>query len=217
MPDDIFRIVITVAVALAALAVVAQAAAMMALYRAVRKMQRKTEPLVDRVQPLMVQIGPAIGKIQEMMEKAGPVIEKIGPVLDKAGPAFDRSGPVIERAGKVLETTQQILDETRPKIRELTAEVVGIAKAGRQQVEGVGEFLQEAGDRARTRLEQIDQSVDSTVEHVEQVGDAMKRAVLRPVREVNGIAAGISAVLSTLVRGRKSSVDHATQDEEMFI
>jgi hypothetical protein len=46
----------------------------------------------------------------------------------------------------------------------------------------------------------------------------MKRAVMRPVREVNGIAAGISAAVSTLVRGhRKSSVDEATQDEEMFI
>jgi hypothetical protein len=41
---------------------------------------------------------------------------------------------------------------------------------------------------------------------------------MRPVREVNGIAAGISAAVSTLVRGQhKSSVDSATQDEEMFI
>jgi hypothetical protein len=41
---------------------------------------------------------------------------------------------------------------------------------------------------------------------------------MRPVREVNGLAAGISAVVSTLVRGhRRSSVDSATQDEEMFI
>jgi hypothetical protein len=60
--------------------------------------------------------------------------------------------------------------------------------------------------------------VESTVEQVEHVGDSVKRAVLRPVREVNGLAAGISAVVSTLVRGaRKSSVDSATQDEEMFI
>ncbi len=58
----------------------------------------------------------------------------------------------------------------------------------------------------------------STVEQVGQVGDAMKRAVLRPVREVNGLAAGISAAVSTLVHhSRKPSVDQATQDEEMFI
>ena len=51
----------------------------------------------------------------------------------------------------------------------------------------------------------------------EQVGDAVKRAVMRPVREANGLAAGISAAVSTLVRGQKSSVASATQDEEMFI
>jgi len=32
-------------------------------------------------------------------------------------------------------------------------------------------------------MEQIDQAVDSAVEQVGQVGDAMKHAVLRPVRE----------------------------------
>jgi len=38
------------------------------------------------------------------------------------------------------------------------------------------------------------------------------------VREVNGLAAGISAAVSALVHGsRRPSVDHATQDEEMFI
>ena len=39
-----------------------------------------------------------------------------------------------------------------------------------------------------------------------------------PLDEVNGTAAGISAMVSTLVRGRrKNSVDSATQDEEMVI
>jgi hypothetical protein len=55
------------------------------------------------------------------------------------------------------------------------------------------------------------------VEQAGQVGENVKRAVMRPVREVNGLAAGVSAVISTLVRGRKYPVDAATQDEEMFI
>jgi hypothetical protein len=55
------------------------------------------------------------------------------------------------------------------------------------------------------------------VGQVEQVGDAVKRAVTRPGREIGGIAAGISAALSTLAHGRKYPVDRTTQDEEMFI
>ena len=55
------------------------------------------------------------------------------------------------------------------------------------------------------------------MEHVEQAGESVKKAVMRPVREVNGLAAGLSAAVATLVKGRKSSVASATQDEEMFI
>ena len=50
------------------------------------------------------------------------------------------------------------------------------------------------------------------------MGGTVKRAVMRPVLEVNGVAAGISAAVSTLFKGsRKPSVESATQDEEMFI
>jgi len=66
-------------------------------------------------------------------------------------------------------------------------------------------------------LEQIDDTVSSTVEQVEVAGENVKKAVMRPVREVSGVAAGISAVVSTLVKGKKSNVASATQDEEMFI
>ena len=128
-----------------------------------------------------------------------------------------KAGPAVDQAGKVLATTNRILEDARPRISEVSTEVVEITKEGRQQVERLGELLQDAGDRARNRLEQIDHTVESTVEQVEQVGDAMKRAVMRPVKEVNGIAAGISAAMATLVKKpRKSSVDSATQ-EEMFI
>jgi uncharacterized protein YoxC len=106
---------------------------------------------------------------------------------------------------------------TRPRIAEVSSEVAGIARSGREQMERIGEVLEDATGRVHNRLEQIDQTVDHTVEQIGQAGDAVKRAAMRPVREVNGLAAGISAAVSSLVKGRKSSVDSATQDEEMFI
>jgi len=231
MPEDVFRIVVAAAAAVAAIAFVAQAAMLAALYRAVRQMQGKAEPLAERVGPVIDQLGPVIEKIREVaeeaalaFEKAGPAIEKAAPVIEKAGPVLDQAGRVFEeaelvlaRGGLVLDSARGILDENRPRIAEISREAVAITRTGRKQVERLGELLHDAGDRARARLEQIDRTVESTVEQVEQVGDAVKRAALRPVREVNGIAAGISAAFSILARGRKSSVDSATQDEEMFI
>ena len=67
-------------------------------------------------------------------------------------------------------------------------------------------------------LEEIDHAVEVTVKQIENVSGTVKSAVLRPVREISSIAAGISAMVAALAGGRhKSSVDSATQDEEMFI
>ena len=45
----------------------------------------------------------------------------------------------------------------------------------------------------------------------------VKEAVKRPVREAGGVIAGIKAAVSTYAHGGRPSVDHVTQDEEMFI
>ena len=82
----------------------------------------------------------------------------------------------------------------------------------------MGDLFHAAGDRTHARLEQIDHAVEATIKQIENVSGTVKSAVLRPVREISSIAAGISAMVAALVGGRhKSSVDSATQDEEMFI
>jgi len=203
--------VVTAAVALASIAFVVQAMAMFAFYRVARRMQQKVGPLADQAEPVIGKLGPMIGEI-------GLAAQRFVPMIDKVGLAAGKVAPVADRVESVLATANRIMEENRPRISELSGEAVEIVRSGREQVERIGELLHEAGDCARTRLEQIDQAVESTVEQVGQVGDAVKRAVLRPVREVNGLAAGISAAVATLVHhSRKPSVDQATQDEEMFI
>jgi methyl-accepting chemotaxis protein len=203
--------VVAAAVALACIAFVVQAVAMFALYRVAQRMQQKVGPLADQAEPV-------IGKLGPMIDEVGLVAQKLGPMIDKVGLAAGKVAPVADRVESVLATANRIMEETRPRISELSGEAVEIVRSGREQVERIGELLHDAGDSARNRLEQIDHAVESTVEQVGQVGDAVKRAVLRPVREANGLAAGISAAISTLVHhSRKPSVDQATQDEEMFI
>jgi hypothetical protein len=188
---------VSVGVSLACLAFLVQAGVIIALYAVVGKMQKKMAPVLDRANE--------IGKAAT-------------PVISKAEAAIDRAGPVLDQARGVLAKAQTIIEETHPRITEISNEAVAIAKSGRRQVERVGELLDDAGSRAKERLDQIDRSVDHTVENLEQAGDVMKRAVLRPVHEVHGFAAGISAAVSSFARGkRRPSVDHATQDEEMFI
>lgn len=211
MPDDLFRLVVAIGVILACVAFLVQAFMVIALYRVGRQVQQKLAPFIDRGDD-------AVAKAVPMFDRMGPLLDNAAVLIQQAVPLVDQAKGTIERATHVVTTAGQTLEEVRPRVVEISSDCAAIARAGREQVERWGDLFHDVSDRARERIDQIDRSVDNTVEHVEQVGEAVKKAALRPVREVNGLAAGISAAFSTLVHGpRRSSVDHATQDEEMFI
>jgi len=174
-------------------------------------------PIIDKAAPVVERLGPMMDGATQTMERMKPVIDRTAQVIGKIGVVVEQAGPAVENAREVLVSANQVIVEARPRISEFTGEAVAAAHSGRVQVERIGELLHDASDRARARLEQIDESLEHTVGQVGQVGDAMKRAVMRPVREANGLAAGISAAVSTLVHPRKASPGAATQDEEMFI
>jgi|SwirhisoilCB2_FD_contig_123_30054_length_874_multi_4_in_0_out_2_1 ABC-type transporter Mla subunit MlaD len=239
MTEDAFRIVVTVAVVLACIAFIVQAAIVFALYRVARKTQGNAERFMAKAEPVIAKAQPVLDKASGVIDQFGPVIAKTGPAIDQARiaiqralPAIDRAGPMIDetrealakttvfidRAAEVTATANLVIADARPQLAKLSQEAVEVAHLGREQAERIGDLLHDAGDKARARLAQVDQTVESTIEQVGNASVTVKRAVLRPVREVTGVAAGFSAVVSTLVRGhRRSSVDAATQDEEMFI
>ncbi len=211
MDETAFRVVIAVGVGIAAIAFVVQAIAMSGLYRIAQAIHQRIETLSKQAEPVLT-------KLQPVVEKTGPLVDRLVPMVEKAAAAMEKVGVAADGAAGVIASVKLIVDDNRPKVSEVCDEAVAIADTSRQQVERLGGLLYEAEGRARSRLEQIDTAVGNTVENVENAGESIRQAVLRPVREVNGLAAGISAAVATLVRGpRRSSVDSATLDEEMFI
>jgi hypothetical protein len=59
--------------------------------------------------------------------------------------------------------------------------------------------------------------VDDSLSRVHEVVAVLHNGVMKPVREVNGIMAGLRTGLQTFMRGRRPSVAEATHDEELFI
>lgn len=126
--------------------------------------------------------------------------------------------PLADRAEPILESARQIAIENRPKIAEVSTEAVEIARMARKQATQIGDMLEDTAARAKVRIAQIDEKMEETVEQMETVGGAVKGAVLKPVHEANALMAGLKAAVVTYAQGgRRPSVDHATQDEEMFI
>ena len=158
MSDDVFRIVVAVAVALACISFVVQAAILLAFYRTVRSMQEKALPLIDRVGPVVAKMEPLVDRVAVLSEKAVPVIEKSGPLIDQIG---QRIGPIAEKINALLVTlnavaaktdqiaasTNRLLEETRPSIVEASEQAVAIVKSGREQVERIGGVVEDASGR----------------------------------------------------------------------
>ncbi|HXJ44851.1 MAG TPA: hypothetical protein VNH18_36525 [Bryobacteraceae bacterium] len=129
----------------------------------------------------------------------------------------DKLMPVVEALTPILGTVRRFVDENTPKFSQLTTDMTAVVKSLYEQVNRLGEVVKEVSDRARAQVARIDGAVDETVEHVQQASDMVKQAILGPVKQVDGIMHGIRAAISVVAHSRRESVDHATQDEEMFI
>ena len=131
---------------------------------------------------------------------------------------------VVTGAQPILETTRELLRENSPKVSaiasravEIAANAKDISDVAKDQAHRFAEVGRDAADRAKAQIARVDAVVDETVVQVHNAGDNMKAAVLKPVREAGAVIAGVKAAVTSLTNGRRLTVDHIVQDEEMFI
>ncbi|MDQ6676767.1 MAG: hypothetical protein M3Z09_05675, partial [Acidobacteriota bacterium] len=117
----------------------------------------------------------------------------------------------------IIGSVRGIMEDLKPKIARVSTDAEDIVKITKQQVERVGELIKDFSDRAKVQVARIDGALDETVDQVQTARTAATEALMKPVREVDGFFSGVRAAMNVYLRPRKSSVDHATQDEEMFI
>ena len=157
-------------------------------------------------------------------------IYRAGKEAQKAGKeAQNKLGPLVDRFDAVVTSTSKMLEENRPRIADITAETLVVAKSVRQQVERIGQLVDDTSVRAKARIAQIDETVGRAVVVEEKNMDAVTGLsgsgpaflyiiIEAPVKEVGGIVAGVKAALNTYAQGgNRHSPEDATQDEEMFI
>jgi hypothetical protein len=131
---------------------------------------------------------------------------------------------VTERASPIIDTVRTTAQENAPKFSKIADSAVKIA-ANAEDISGVAkdqahrfaDVGRDIADRTKAQVARVDAAVDETVENVQHAGENVRTAVLKPVREAAAVAAGLKAALSAFAQGKRPTVDHITQDEEMFI
>ena len=125
--------------------------------------------------------------------------------------------PLVDTATPLISDLRRLVEQNGPRISQVTTDSAEIVKTAREHILRVGELVKECTDRTRTQMARLDHLLDEAAERLEGAGEAMRTVVLRPMREMNGVLHGLRAALAVVAQGRRESVDHATQDEEMFI
>lgn len=143
------------------------------------------------------------GLVSEFVSDAAPVVSSAKQVLVENGPKVSEIGT---RAVEVADAAVEIAHRAR--------EIAGTAR--RQSVQ-IDALLTDIVTRAKVQVERIDGVVGETADRVEHAAKKIEKSVMKPVREVNGFVTGVRAAMAVYSKGKRPSVDHATQDEEMFI
>jgi hypothetical protein len=123
----------------------------------------------------------------------------------------------LPKAEEFVVSTQRSMSESRREIQEVTSKATAVLDSTQRQLERVDDLLGDATTRAKAQLERVELVVEDTVSRVHRTVVELNEGILRPIRELNGLAIGLRVALQTLLRGGRPTVAQATSDEEMFI
>jgi hypothetical protein len=124
---------------------------------------------------------------------------------------------VASQVESFVESTQRTLEQSRKQIADVAAKTSEVLDLTHKQLVLIDDVLGDAVFRARAQMDRVEMIVDDSLELFHNATAGLQRAVLRPVREITGVAAGLRAALSFFFRGERMTVEQATHDEEMFI
>ena len=155
---------------------------------------------------LCIQAGMLAGiykTVKSMQETINPLVPKVESLVEKTSATVEQSGrqitAITARTNEILESSKDILDSAK------------------RQVAIVEDLVGDAAVRARVQMDRAELVLDDTLSRAHETVAVFQDGVMRPLREIHGLAAGIRAALAALARGNRPTPDRATSDEEMFI
>jgi len=125
--------------------------------------------------------------------------------------------PVIAKIGPVADSTQLVIADVRKYAAEISVKSNELLDLTKVQLGRVDEVMAEATVRTRKQMDRIEMVMDDTVNRFQETTSLLQSGVVRPLRQLNALTSGVRAAFSVLAGARRTTVEQATHDEEMFI
>ena len=123
----------------------------------------------------------------------------------------------------LIESSRQTIEDGRKQFLDISSKAKDILDASkdvldkaRVQLQRVDSVIEDATTRAHVQLERADMVIDDAMERAHHTVAVVHTGIMKPLREIQGVAAGVRTAIEFLMR-RRSDPTHATSDEEMFI
>ena len=129
----------------------------------------------------------------------------------------ERVDTFIPKAEKLIQTAESTIAETRTQITEITGKAHEILALTQTQLMRVDDLVADASARAKVQMDRAEIVLENTLTRVNDTVNSVHGTILRPIREITGVAAGVKAAVGHLLKGAPANVAQVTTDEEMFI
>jgi hypothetical protein len=128
-----------------------------------------------------------------------------------------RIAALVEKIEPLTGSAQDLLRQARTTFTDVSAKTSEILELSRRQLGRVDELVGEATSRVRSQMDRVELVIDDTVNRFQETTTILQDGVVKPLRQLSGLTAGIRTTLAVLFGGRRTTPEHATHDEEMFI
>jgi hypothetical protein len=129
----------------------------------------------------------------------------------------DKVTAFIPRAEALMASAEKTLTESKAQILEVVTKANAVLDTTQAQLNRFDGLVGDATERARHHLERAELIVEDSMDRIHKTVVQVNEVVLWPLREISGVAAGLSAAFGALFRPGRPNVAQATADEEMFI
>jgi methylthioribose-1-phosphate isomerase len=127
---------------------------------------------------------------------------------------------LAEQVERFIRDTREMMVPLRSiaeNLRTASANIVEIGLSARDQFRRVEAIVTDTGEALHVQMERFDRVSQNVMERINETAEIVQDSVVRPAREVAAVVKGVSRGFGSFFFGRRSTVDQARQDEELFI
>ena len=125
--------------------------------------------------------------------------------------------PLLPQAAEFLQNSRKALDEALIQFRDTGNKTQAVLDDARAEIAHISEVRADLAGRLQAQMQRIELVLDDAVSCVQTITNSMQGGVIRPLREVGGILAGVRTAVRVFLHFQRPSVDRATPDDEAFL